>query len=279
MAKHSGPRVYFPDTLNEVLHTIRRNPEALVYAGGTYLLGRRAGRFVELPEVMVSLQDVVDLQRTARSDRNIDIGAGVTIAEIVRLGPQNLPRLFHETARAIVPPSVRGLATIGGNLAVDGSLMTSVPALVLLDARVEVRRLGNTRWLPAGQLHSADGSLAVDPGSIISRIRVPLGGWSQSSFYRDGNELLTETDPLTFCALAKTGNGIVEELRIAATVGGPTLIRDKDAEGELAGRRLPVPEREIQSLASNLAREELLLSSLQRYRLTQLAAAFVRSLA
>ncbi len=278
MARHSGPRIYFPDTLNEVLHILKRTPEALIYAGGTYVLGRRQGRFVELPDAMVSLQDVQDLRRTARTERTIDIGATVPLAEIVRLGPDHLPRVLFQAATRMVPPAVRGLATLGGNLAVPDGLMTSISVLSLLDARVETRRLGHTRWTSISQLHTANGGLSIDPGTLISRVRVPLSNWNHSSFFRDGNELLPETEPLTFCALARTGNGILEDLRVAATVGGPQLIRDKNAEGELAGRRLPIPLREARAFAAEVAGPAQQLSSLQRYRLVQLAVAFVRGL-
>lgn len=278
MARHSGPQIYFPDTLNEVLHILRRTPEALIYAGGTYLLSRRRGRFVELPDVMVSLQDVQELQRTSRTERAIDIGATVPIAEIVRLGPAHLPEVLFQTAGRMVPAGVRGIATLGGNLAVPDGLMTAVPALALLDARVETRRVGSTRWMPVGQLHDADGSLAIDPGTLISRIRVPVSAWSHSSFFRDGNELLPESDPLTFCAVARTNNGILDDVRVAGTVGGPTLIRKKDAEGELAGRRLPIPLREARSFAAELIGGAEHVSELQHYRLTQLAVSFIVTL-
>jgi len=245
--ENRDPTVYFPDTLNELLQLYRRSPAALLYAGGTYILSQRPGRFVDLPSTVLSLQDVEELRRVSRSERMIELGAGMTIARILQLGEQNIPRALYAALNSIGPPAVRGIATIGGNVAIPARLMTAVPVLILLDARIELRRQGGVRWLPVTRFHLPDGRLDLRPGEVITRVRVPLQPWSGQMFRRFGTELSPESEPLTVCGLVRVSNGIVEEIRLNGTASGRTLLRSRTMEAELVGRRIPLSRREVES--------------------------------
>lgn len=265
-----GISVYFPETLGELLQIHRREPQALVYAGGTFILSQRAGRFAELPPAVISLQEVEELRRVSRTERYVELGAAVPVRQILLLGENNVPGALHEALRHIGPPAVTGLATLGGNLAVPGRIMTAVPVLTLLDARVELRRQGGTRWLPVGRIHRADGSLDLQPNEIITRIRTPLYPWTTEVFRRFGSELAPDSNPLTFCGLARANNRIVEELRIIGSVGQPRMLRNKSMEAELVGRRLPLSERDVRQAMDAYGDPDEDLSPIQRDRFRRL---------
>ena len=271
-------QVYFPETMGELLQIHRREPEALIYAGGTYVLGQRAGRFVELPPAVISLQEVEELRRVSRTERYVELGAMVPIRHILRLGENNIPEALHEALRHIGPPAVTGLATLGGNLAIPGRIMTGVPVLTLLDSRVELRRQGGSRWLPVGRFHRADGSLDMEPFEIITRIRVPLYPWTTQVFRRFGSELAPDSSPLTFCGLARASNRILEELRIVGSTGLPPLLRNKSMEAELVGRRLPLAERDIRQAVDAYGNPQEELTPIQRDRFQRLIHWFLLNL-
>ena len=271
----SRSTVYFPDTLNEVLQLSRRNPEALIYAGGTYILSQRPGRFLSLPSIVVSIQDVEELRRVSRTERVIELGAGLTLTRILRLGDNNLPRLLYAAVRSIGPPAVRGLATLGGNLAIPGRLMTATPALALLDARMELRRPGGVRWLPVNRFHQPDGSLDLAGDEIVTRIRVPLQQWSVEVFRRFGSELSPESDPLVFCGLARISNGIIEELRLNGTASGRTILRSRTMEAELVGRKIPLTPREVELARDAFGEIPESLNDIQRDRFLRLLTWFL----
>ena len=272
----TATEVFFPETIGELLQVQRRHPDALIFAGGTYILSQRTGRFVELPPTVISLQEVEDLRRISRTERHIELGSMVPIRQIIDLGQQNIPRALFEALRQIGPPAVTGLATVGGNLAVAGRIMTSVPVLTLLDARAELRRQGEARWLPVGRIHRADGSLDLHADEIITRIRIPLYPWTTQVFRRYGSELVPESDPLAFCGLARTSNRILEDLRITGSAGHPGMIRNKSMEAELVGRRLPLSDRDVH-LAIEAYGEADGLSPIQRDRFRRLARWYLSS--
>ena len=270
-----NPTVYFPDTLNELLQLYRRSPSALLYAGGTYILSHRPGRFLELPSTVLSIQDVEDLRRVSRSERMIELGAGMTIARTLQLGEQNIPRALHAALSSIGPPAVRGIATIGGNLAIPARLMTAVPVLILLEARIELRRQGGVRWLPVSRFHLSDGRLDLKPGEVITRVRVPLQPWSGQMFRRFGTELSPESEPLTVCGLVRVSNGIVEEIRLNGTASGRTLLRSRTMEAELVGRRIPLSRRDVESAGEAFGELPAQLTDIQRDRFKRLLTWFL----
>jgi xanthine dehydrogenase small subunit len=267
--------VHFPVTLSELLQMYRRAPEALLYAGGTYVLSNRPGRFLALPETVISMQDVEELGRVSRTERMIELGAGMTISRALQLGVQNLPPALFAALGTIGPPAVQGIATLGGNLAIPARLMTSVPVLILLDARIELRRQGGVRWLPVSRFHLSDGRLDIKPGEVITRIRVPLQPWSGQMFRRFGTELSPESDPLTVCGLVRVSNGIVEEIRLNGTASGRTLLRSRTMEAELVGRRIPLSFREVESAGEAFGELPAQLTDIQRDRFMRLLTWFL----
>lgn len=267
--------VSFPDTLGELLGLRRRAPDALLYAGGTYILSHRSGRFLNLPSGVISIQDVEELRRISRTERAIELGAGVTVDRALRLGERHMPRALYAALSSIGPPAVRGLATLGGNLAVPARLMTLVPILTLLDARMELRRSGGSRWIPVSRFHLADGTRDIRTGEIVTRVRIPIQHWSTEMFRRFGNELSPESDPLTVCGLARISNGIVEEIRLNGTASGRVLLRSRTMEAELVGRRVPLSLRDVDAARDEFGELPGALTDLQRDRFSRLLAWFL----
>jgi CO/xanthine dehydrogenase FAD-binding subunit len=224
---------------------------------------------------VISLQNVEELRRVARTERMIELGAGMTIAQILQLGRQNIPPALHSALSSIGHRGIHGLATLGGNLSIQARLMTSVPVLMLLDARIELRRQGGARWLPVSRFHLAEGNVDLKPGEIVTRVRIPLNPWTGQMFRRFGNELSPESEPLTVCGLVRIKNGIVEEVRLSGTASAHTLLRSRSMEAEMVGRRVPLSAREVQSANEAFGPLPESLTSLQSDRFIRLLSWFL----
>lgn len=238
--------VYTPESLNELLLLLRRHPTAVVYAGGTYLgTHMEVGTTVEI----VSLQRVTELHRVTRSDRAVDIGAAATIETVLRIGGNVLPEAFTEALVFTAPTGVRSLATVGGNLCVSGRTTTAAVAAHALEARVEVRKWASSRWIPIGRFRGADGTLALASGEVVTRIRIPLESFTVSSFRR----LEARSGAgISFCGLARLNRGVVESLRMVFAGEDTSLIRHRDWEADIVGRRLPIGRRDLKALVARL---------------------------
>lgn len=269
-------RVYVPHTISELTGLLRRYPEAKIYSGGTAMVKTDQPGKLDLPPVLIALYGVEDLRRIARTDQYLDIGANATIRAISRVGHNVVPQILTDTLPHIVPPGIRNLATLVGNVCVHGRTMTSVPTLIALGASVEVRRSGGGRWIPLARFHGGEDGPTLGRGEVVTRLRVPLERHDVQFFRK------TEDTRLTFAAVATGNKGTLEEVRMVIGSGAPDVTRNRELEAELAGRKLPLGKREIASAAERMqtaARStELSYTSFDLYRIAGFVSGFLHKL-
>ncbi|MDR3201432.1 MAG: FAD binding domain-containing protein [Spirochaetales bacterium] len=262
--------VFFPQTLNDLLALRKQRPDALPVAGGTWLLHNQSSRFLKLPKAVIDLHIIEELQRIGRSESRIDIGAAVPINRLLSVGKNILPRILLETLESIATPGIRSLATLGGNICIQGRSISTYPTLHILDARLEFRKSGSSRWVPVTHART-DGKLCMEPGEILTRIRIPLESWNVQYFRRLGsNPISGLEDVLVFSAIARTSREIITDLRFAIGSNHLNIYRNREMETHLVGRKLPISSREItgflQTLEQNLKDNQPGLSEFLRDR-------------
>ncbi|MFA6958052.1 MAG: FAD binding domain-containing protein [Thermoanaerobaculia bacterium] len=91
--------------------------KAMLLAGGTDLVPNMKRR-QQMPEIVVSLRQVSEL-RQLHIDGETTIGAGVTLADIVRDPRLRQHGALFRAAAQVATPLIRNSATIGGNLCLD----------------------------------------------------------------------------------------------------------------------------------------------------------------
>src|SRR5205807_1140437 len=69
---------------------------------------------------------------------------------------------------------IQNRATVAGNIANASPAGDSLPALLALDAVVEVRSLRGERAIPFDQLYRGYRQLALEPDELITAVRLPL---------------------------------------------------------------------------------------------------------
>jgi CO/xanthine dehydrogenase FAD-binding subunit len=241
--------VHFPKDLPEALDILHRRPEALIFAGGTDILREQGGRGLSLPAEILCIQDLPELRRAGLSERFLEIGSAVTIAELLELGDAALAPLLAEAARGIGNPALRNLATLGGNLACKGRFMDSWPALACLDGLIELRDQGGATWINVNRLVGEDGRPAFPEGGLLTRVRVPIENWDAWALRKVGPSSYPSPDTAVFAFVARADKGILAAVRIA--FAGEIALRSQSLESSLIGRSLPLSARECASIAES----------------------------
>ncbi|MCL1818503.1 MAG: FAD binding domain-containing protein, partial [Spirochaetaceae bacterium] len=177
--------VFFPQTMVDLLALRRQRPDALPVAGGTWLLHNQSSRFLRLPKAVIALHTIEELDRIGRGESRLDIGAAASMSRILMVGRNILPPVLRDTLESVATQGVRSLATLGGNICIQGRSMTTHPTLHILDARLEFRRTGGSRWVPVTSART-DGKLCMEPDEVLTRIRIPLENWNVQYFPRKG---------------------------------------------------------------------------------------------
>jgi xanthine dehydrogenase FAD-binding subunit len=239
--------VHFPRDLPEALDILRRRPGALIFAGGTDILREQGGRGLSLPPEILCIQDLPELRRAGLSERFLELGAGVTIAELLELGYAALIPLLAEAVKGIGGPALRNLATLGGNLACKKRFMDSWPALACLDGLIELRDQGGATWINVNRLVGKDGRPAFPEGGLLTRLRVPIERWDAYALRKVGPKSYPSPETAVFAFAARAEKGILAAVRIA--FAGEIALRSQSLESSMMGRSLPLSPREASSIA------------------------------
>lgn len=166
-----------PDTLAEAVAALDARPQARVIAGGTELMPDFvAGR--KRPSGLVSLRRVDELRGVRQDGGTLEIGAATPVVEL--LGLTQAPALAAAAA-SLGTPQVRNLGTVGGNVMSALPFRNLLPALIALDAEIELASARGTRRVPYRDFTRAPGETVRAPGEIVRAVRVPvLDGFQDS---------------------------------------------------------------------------------------------------
>jgi carbon-monoxide dehydrogenase medium subunit len=160
--------------------------EAKVLAGGHSLLPLMKLRLA-VPSVVVDVGRLHDLSYIRDQGHHVAIGALTRHRDLETssLLAAQVPILAH-VAGLVGDPQVRHRGTIGGSLA-HGDPASDLPAVVLaLGGTLVARGPGGERTIPADSFFRSFLETALEPGELLTEIRVPKasGGWSYQKFNR-----------------------------------------------------------------------------------------------
>lgn len=269
-----GPQVFSPKTLNEVLNLLAASPEAKIYAGGTAAFQDSIGNFLEMGPVMVSLHQVEEIRKVTHWERSMDLGAALTLNQLVALGKNALNPAFRRAVGMVGTHSLRHLATLGGNLCQKGRGGDLFPVLYTLGAQFEFRSLRSSRWV-SGPALTEPRALAPEPGELLTRVRFPLEIWQKNFYERIGHFRTPWDERIAMVCIAKISDDVLHALRLAFFLPQAGIVRDRQMEVELAGQKLPLGpkdrERVLDSIRSALEKLPVIPTAFQKERVAQMA--------
>jgi 4-hydroxybenzoyl-CoA reductase subunit beta len=260
-----------PATAAEASALLGSEPSARLVAGGTDLVPNLR-RGIGAPQALIDLGSIADFARIERGSHGWRIGAGVTLAALADDAgiAVALPAL-SEAAASVAGPGHRTVATLGGNLCLDTRCVfynqsewwrranayclklggetchvapqgkrchaafsgDVAPALLALDAQVEVVGAGGTRAMPLADLYVEDGvrpvTLAAD--ELVTAVLVPPQPEGARSGYSKARTRGAMDFPLAGVAARVTvRDGRLDTLRLAMTgvSSRPLLLEDAD---------------------------------------------------
>ena len=260
MAKINRPPViYSPSSLQDLLRIYNLNKDAVIYAGGTRSLLHNERDLLTMKGSVINIMGIEDLKKVSRTDRYLELGATVTISRILELGKSRIPEALYTALKQLAPPQIRNMATIGGNICVIENKMDLFPVLHIHDAQIELRKQkdtratrrllkGDSKWIPASRFINNNGKLNISPGEILTRIRIPNDNWPYQTYTKIGGK----SSPLIFSGLANVDKYIISEFRICFSTAKEKIIRNRDIEADLIGRRLPLSRKELGHLNNKI---------------------------
>lgn len=237
-----------PTTLSEALALLGERPWRLL-AGGTDFYPALGNR--PLKEDVLDINGLVELRGIADIDDQWIIGARTTWTDVAR---HNLPTAFdalRQAAREVGSPQIQNVATVAGNLCNASPAADGVPALLALDADVELRSAVATRRLPLAAFILGNRRTALGAGEMVTAIRVPKSSAAgRSAFVKLGARRYLVISIGMAAARLVVEAGVVREAAVA--VGACSAVARRLAGVEAALRGLPVPDLRDAVLAASM---------------------------
>jgi len=243
-----------PTTLKKVLALMEKHgDDGKVMAGGTSMIIMLRQRLLT-PKVVISLARLPKFDKISYSAKDgLRIGAGARHRDIeLSKAVQRHYPLLHETFRKVAQPRIRNMGTVGGNLAAGDPLTDPGASLIALDAEVTLSSGKGRRTLRLDQFFVDYYQTALEPGELLTEIRVPpptRPGWSHIKFTpRSVEDFATVGVAITL----RTKDGICEDVRLGLNSVSSTIVHARKAESVLVGNALTEERlREMSEVAAS----------------------------
>ncbi len=165
------PGLRAPLSVDELAAALEADPGATLLAGGTDIGLWVTQQLRELPSI-IYIGEVAELKHIRCDANGILIGAAVPLTDAWAAIVSAYPTLSELALRFGSPP-VRNSGTLCGNIANGSPIGDAMPALIALNAQLELRRGTHTRHLALDEFYLGYQKKALAAGEFIVSVRVP----------------------------------------------------------------------------------------------------------
>jgi 4-hydroxybenzoyl-CoA reductase subunit beta len=284
-----------PRALPEAIAHLREHEGVRILAGGTDLLPSMRQKLFE-PQHVLDIRHLPELRGIRETEQGIEIGALTTLSEIEHstILKKNYV-VLTEAAKTVASPILRNMGTIGGNICLDtrclwynqslawrkscgfcikkdGDLChvapggtkcwaafsgDTPPALLCLDAEIEIVSAAGARKLPLRDFYTGDGAnhRRLQPQELLTRVFLPRASAGYRGSYRKLRVRGSIDYPLAGVAVVmKKSDGHVEDVRIGITAVNPAPLLIKGLDSMLDGGLDEAVAEAIGELAARTAK-------------------------
>jgi aerobic carbon-monoxide dehydrogenase medium subunit len=235
-----GPFAYHrPKSVSEAVAMLAElGEEALPLAGGHSLIPMMKLR-IAAPEHLIDLGGIRDLKGIRADGGDIVIGAMTTQHELVGsdLLAARIP-IIREAALVIADPQVRYVGTLGGNVA-NGDPGNDLPAVMMcLNATYQAVGKAGERRIAAREFYQGAYFTALEPGEIVSAIRIPVPPAGHGHAYQKLKRKVGDYATAAAAVVLTKAGGTVTSCSIGLTNVSETPLWAEEASRLLVGSTL-----------------------------------------
>lgn len=218
-----------------------------VLAGGTDLFPGLGD--APVPERLLDISRIDELHGVTQTAEGWRIGAATTWTDVVT---QSLPAAFDglkAAAREIGSIQIQNTGTVAGNLCNASPAADGVPALLVLNACVELASVRGVRQMPLHDFITGPRRTLREPDELLTAVLVPaLDSSTRSAFVKLGaRRYLVISIAMVSLLLSKDEDGRLADVRLAVGACSAVAQRLRHLEALLLGREL---NRDLLSLVT-----------------------------
>jgi len=229
--------------LNEALE-IRGLYKTTVLAGGSDLMVRHrtwSGVVPEFHEPILLIGHLPELQEVSIGKDFLNIGAGCTLANL--LCHPLIPDYVKLPISQMASPSIRNMATIGGNICNSSPAGDTLPMLYALEAQLSVQAYDHQHTVAMADFITGPGRNILTDQEILSHITIPVSDYNHLFYKKVGSRQTHSISKVSFYGVAHGDETKLHQVKMCLGAVGPTVIRSMQAETILQGiDKAQIPE-------------------------------------
>jgi aerobic carbon-monoxide dehydrogenase medium subunit len=224
-----------PDSLADAVAALAENENARPLAGGQSLLNVLKHRASSV-DLLVDISRLEELRGiNAGGDGSLEIGAGVTYAELERSDAVlSSHPVVAEVAEGTVDRQVRNRGTIGGNACYCDPASNYPPLLVALGATMNITGPSGDRTLAAEDFFAGAWRTALEQGELLRSVTLPALNGAGTGY--KSLQLAQDSWALARAAAYVRSNGSIEDIRVVLGCVAGTPVRATAMEDKLRGQ-------------------------------------------
>ena len=235
-----------PTQLNDALRALASGTFK-VLAGGTDLYPAHTDK--PLARSLLDITGVAELAGIQHKDTVWRIGATTTWSAIARAA---LPPQFYglqAAAREVGGVQIQNTGTVAGNLCNASPAADGIPALLALDADIELVSMRGVRRVPLATFLRGSRQTVLEPDELVSALWISHRPNARATFFKLGHRRYLVISIVMVSALIELEHGVIVHATVA--VGSCSAV----------AQRLPALERKLVGQSANCALEELVSSA------------------
>jgi CO/xanthine dehydrogenase FAD-binding subunit len=238
-----------PGTLEEGLDVLQEcGSKAKILAGGTDLMINMKHNKVVLPEKVISIKSLPDLCSISPEGKDqLKIGACATLSDSVANGmlTEEFPAL-RQALQSVASKHIRNVATIGGNICLDGRLCHAIkgserchainssdtaPVLIALGATIKLAKKGHERTISLKDFYLDNGAQPTsrEPEEMVTSVSIPKSTENSRTTFikvsmRKGLDFAMGS--IAGC-VTRNGKGVAEVALVLGSLGSKPIVLKK----------------------------------------------------
>jgi len=225
---------YFaPQTLQETFELLEKHgKDAKLLAGGTDLIVSLRAR-EQRPKSVIDIKGVKALHELSFDEkRGLTVGAAVNLNKLIHYDAVSKNyALLNEAVSTIGDYEIRNRATLVGNICNGSPAADSAPALLVLDANVNIVSQKGKRTVPVREVHTGVKKTVLASNEIVTSISVPTPPRGYKGGYLKGRRTVGEDLAVVGVGgLVIPGSKGGKIVRLAYASVAPTPVRAIEAE-------------------------------------------------
>jgi carbon-monoxide dehydrogenase medium subunit len=189
-------------------------------------------------DCLVDISDIKELSLIKKEKNHIFIGAGVKISEFENseIIKKYVPALY-QSVKYYASPTIRNIATLGGNLANASPCADGVLALLASRAKAVLNLYGKRRICEIKDIFIGPKKTSLKKDELIEGFMVPI--WSHKAvFLKSIPRKIFGISKAGLCVCADIKNGEIRDISVSASSVGPTVLICSKTEIFLKGKEI-----------------------------------------